>query len=281
MIGPDSVAAIERDTCFVGAVVGRYANRLAGGRFSIDGREFQVPPNEGHNALHGGPSGLSTRLWDAEPAEVAGSQALRFRVVSPDADQGFPGTLEVQATYVLGDGWVRLDYRATSDARTVINLTSHAYFNLAGPGADVRDHLVQVAADTVVAVDAAALPTGEFWPVTDSDFDLRAGRPVGEVCDSADPRIAVSRGIDHCFVLDPDASVAARLAHADLALEVLTDQPGLQVYCGQWLTGDWGPFDGLCLETQHFPDSPNHPGFPSTLLEPGLEWRSSTTWRLA
>lgn len=280
LIGPDSVAAIERDSCYVGAVVGRYANRLAGGRFSIDGREYQVPPNRGPNALHGGAGGLSSLVWQGEAAMVDGCPAVRFTCVSPDGDQGFPGTLSVEACYVLGDGWVRLDYTASADATTVINLTNHAYFNFAQP-ADVRGHQVQVAADQVVAVDDQALPTGGFWPVADTDFDLRSPQLVGQACDSTDPRITVSRGIDHCYVLDPATEVAARLSYGDLTLEVLTDQPGLQVYCGQWLTGDWRPFQGLCLETQHFPDSPNHPQFPSTLLDAGERWTSSTSWRLA
>lgn len=280
LIGPDSVPAIERDECFIGAVVGRYANRLAGGRFSLDGREFQIPPNEGPNVLHGGAGGLWAQIWDAEPGTIDGDPCVRLGIVSPDGDQGFPGTLKVDATYILGDGWVRLDYRAISDAPTVLNLANHAYFNLGGQP-DVLGHLVQVAAAEVVAVDDAALPTGEFWPVVGSDLDLRNPRQLGALVESADPRISSARGIDHCYVLDPEAEVAARLSCGHLGVEVLTDQPGLQVYFGQHLAGDWQPYQGMCLETQHFPDAPNQPQFPDTTLAPGIEWTSSTTWRLA
>lgn len=281
LIGPQTVAAIERDSCYIGALVGRYANRLRGGSFEIAGRRYQVPPNQGTLALHGGPAGLTSLIWRGEAAEVAGCPALRLSCVSPAGDMGFPGELRVTVTYLLTAAGVQLDYQAVSDAPTVLNLTNHAYFNLAqATGQDVRGHRLQVAADRVVAVDDQALPDGTFWPVAGTDFDLRAGRLVGPVCDSADERIAIARGIDHCYVLDETAQVAARLSAGGLAVEVLTDQPGVQVYCGQWLTGDYTPFAGMCLETQHFPDSPNRPEFPSTLLAAGVEWATSTTYRL-
>lgn len=282
LLGPDSVAAVERDSCFVGATVGRFANRIARARFTIDGVEYQAPPNEGANLLHGGAEGLWTKIWDAEPVSAGEAVGVRFSTVSLAGDQGFPGTLKVAVTFLLDADGVRLEYRAISDARTVLNLTNHAYFNLAqAEGADdVASHLIQVAADQVVAVDEQSLPTGEFWPVTGSDFDLRTPRQVAVLRDSADPRIAASRGVDHCYVLDPDAEVAARLSAGARTLELRTDQPGLQVYLGQWLTGDWAELAGLCLETQGFPDAPNQPQFPSTLLDPGIEWHSTTSLRL-
>lgn len=280
LLGLADVPAIERDTCFIGAVVGRYANRIANSQFTLDGQTYQLPPNEGSKMLHGGAGGLWSHVWQGTAVEVDGYPAVRFTTSSPAGDQGFPANLELQATYVLGENWVRLDYRANSDARTILNVTNHAYFNLAG-GGDVLGHRVQVAAHDVVAVDEQSLPTGEFWPVAGTDFDLRTPRSVGQQCASTDPRIASQRGLDHCYVLDAQSEVAAQLSFGELTVEVLTDQPGLQVYCGQWLSGDWGPFAGVCLETQHFPDSPNHPEFPSTVVEAGVEWRSSTTYRLA
>ena len=280
LLGLADVPAIERDTCFIGAVVGRYANRIANSQFTLDGQTYQLPPNEGSKMLHGGAGGLWSHVWQGTAVEVDGYPAVRFTTSSPAGDQGFPANLELQATYVLGENWVRLDYRANSDARTVLNVTNHAYFNLAG-GGDVLGHRVQVAAHDVVAVDEQSLPTGEFWPVAGTDFDLRTPRSVGQQCASTDPRIASQRGLDHCYVLDAQSEVAAQLSFGELTVEVLTDQPGLPVYCGQWLSCDWGPFAGVCLETQHFPDSPNHPEFPSTVVEAGVEWRSSTPYRLA
>ncbi len=279
LVAPASVAAVEADATFMGAMVGRFANRLTGGRFAVGDQQFQVPPNEGANVLHGGQEGFWALQWDVEADSVDGNPALHCTLVSPDGAMGFPGRLEVSASYVLLPEAVRLDYRAVSDADTVINLTNHAYFTL-GAG-DVRDLWLEVAADSVVAVDAQSLPTGEMWRVDGTDFDLREPRRLGEVNASDDPRINVTRGIDHCYVLDAGAEMAARLSASEVAVEVLTDQPGLQVYCGQYLTEPWRPFQGLCLETQHFPDSPNQPSFPSALLGTGEVFESSTTYRLA
>ena len=165
LLGLADVPAIERDTCFIGAVVGRYANRIADSRFTLDGQTYQLPPNEGSKILHGGAGGLWASIWQGAAAEVDGCPAVRFTTSSPAGDQGFPANLELQATYVLGENWVRLDYRANSDARTVINVTNHAYFNLAG-GGDVLGHRVQVSAHDVLAIDAQSLPTGQYWPVS-------------------------------------------------------------------------------------------------------------------
>lgn len=279
LASPESVAGIEADTAFMGAMVGRYANRLSRGRFVIDGREFQVPPNEGENVLHGGAEGLWAQRWQVEPCEVDGHPALRCSVVSADGEMGFPGRLQVSASYVVLPDAVRLDYWATSDADTVVNLTNHAYFTLGAR--DARDLWIEVAADSVVGVDGDSLPTGELWSVRGTDFDLREPRRVGEVVASADPRIVSARGLDHCYVLDVGAEQAARLSAPDVAVELLTDQPGVQVYSGQFLVEPFRPHQGMCLETQHFPDSPNQPDFPSTLLRAGEVFESSTTYRLA
>lgn len=278
LMGPMNAAALASGTPYVGATVGRYANRLGRGTFRVGGVEIQVPPNEGRNALHGGADGLWAQHWQAAAGEVAGIPTLRFSHTSPADAMGFPGVLKIEVTYALLDGAVRIGYRAVSDAPTVLNLTNHAYFNL-GRTPDVRDHELQVFADHVIGVDDELLPTGQFWSVKGSDFDLREPRRVGEVCDSADVRIRDAGGLDHCYALR-GGPVAARLSMAGLAVEVTTDQPGLQVYCGQKLSGPWRPFQGLCLETQHFPDSPNRPEFPSTQIEAGVEWRSTTTYRL-
>lgn len=279
LVGPDSVAEAEVSGYF-GAIIGRYANRIRGGRFSVDGVEYQIPPNEGENSLHGGPGGFSELVWRGEPAEVDGSPALELRLTSPAGQMGFPGTLEVSVRYVLGDAGVRIEYWARSDARTVLNLTNHAFFNLDGEG-DIRGHQAQIPADSVVAVDAELLPTGQLWAVTGTDFDLRSPRELGPACASDDPRIQASRGIDHCYVLRPDAQFAARLTSSDgLTMEVTSDQPAVQLYCGQYLTGRWRPYQALCLETQHFPDGPNQPSFPATLLDADTDWRSSTSYRI-
>lgn len=278
LMGPMTPQALAADTSFVGATVGRYANRLSRGSFEVHGEQFQVPPNEGRNALHGGAEGLWAQTWAATAGEIGGRPTLRFAYTSEAGAMGFPGVLKVEVTYALDDGAVKIGYRAVSDAATVLNLTNHAYFNL-GRAADVRNHEIQVFAEHVVGVDDESLPTGQFWSVKGSDFDLRTPRKIGEVCDSADVRISDLKGLDHCYALS-GGPVAARLMADGLSVEVSTDQPGLQVYCGQWLEGPWRPFQGMCLETQHYPDSPNRPEFPSTLIEPGVEWRSNTSYRL-
>ena len=269
------------DGAHLGAIAGRYANRIAGGRFVLDGREHRLSVNNGANTLHGGAAGFARAVWQAEPDD----DALLLRHVSPDGDQGFPGRLSAEVRYSVQGGDLVIDYRASTDAPTVVNLTNHAYFNLAGAGT-VLDHGIAIAASHVLPVDAALIPTGERRAVAGTPFDLRTLTRIGARIDADDAQLRRGGGYDHCFVLAdaprPAPQPAVRLQAADLVMEVLTTEPAVQFYSGNFLSGQ--PFawrTGLCLETQHFPDSPNQPSFPSTVLRPGGQYWSRTIYRFA
>ncbi|WP_369197225.1 aldose epimerase family protein [Streptomyces djakartensis] len=253
----------------LGALVGRYANRIAGGRFVLDGRTYALEPNNGPNSLHGGARGFDKRVWDAE---ADGRHGVRLSRVSPHGEEGFPGRLDVSATYTLdGSGALRIAYEAVTDAPTVVNLTNHSYFNLAGSG-HAGGHELRLAASRYTPVDAELIPAGSPAEVTGTRFDFRAGRRTGT-------------GYDHNFVLDKgvtDAPVEAAELYDPVSgrvLTVATTEPGLQLYTGDHLAGPFAPGDGVALETQHFPDSPNRPEFPSTVLRPGEVFRSETVYR--
>ncbi|QUW91093.1 aldose epimerase family protein [Streptomyces sp. V17-9] len=255
---------------YLGALVGRYANRIAGGRFPLDGRTYAVVPNEGPNTLHGGERGFDKRVWDVEA--VAGG--VRLSRVSPHGEEGFPGRLEMSATYTLdGSGALRIGYEAVTDAPTVLNPTNHSYFNLSGSG-HAGGHELRLAASRITPVDAGLIPTGGLDDVTDTRFDFRRARKIGS-------------GYDHNFVLDKGVTDAAEEV-AELydpasgrVLTVATTEPGLQLYTADHLGEPFAPGDGVALETQHFPDSPNRPGFPSTVLRPGEVFRSETVYRFS
>jgi aldose 1-epimerase len=249
---------------YFGAVVGRYGNRIAGGRFTLDGVEHRLPLNNGPNSLHGGNHGFDRKVWTVSAAT---GSSVTLTLTSPDGDQGYPGTLTASVTYTLEDDALRLDYTAQTDAPTVVNLTNHSYFNLAG-GGDVLGHVIQMDAEQYLPVDEDKIPTGEPAPVKGTPFDFTTPHAVGERYDG---------GYDHCFVLDGGIRVTEPVG--GLTMEVTTTEPGVQFYAGGMLDGvatPYGPHAGLCLETQHFPDSPNQPQFPSTVLRPG-ETRTSTT----
>ncbi|MEU4572982.1 aldose epimerase family protein [Nonomuraea sp. NPDC023979] len=251
---------------YFGAVVGRYGNRIARGRFTLDGTEHTLPVNNGPNSLHGGADGFDRRAWTV--ADVTGS-SITLTLTSPDGDQGYPGTLTASVTYTLDGDALRLDYAAETDAPTVLNLTNHSYFNLAG-GGDVLGHVVRIAADHYLPVDDGKIPTGERAPVKGTVFDFTTPHAVGERFGGA---------YDHCYVLDGGVTVVEPVSGR--TMEVTTTEPGVQFYAGGMLDGvatPFGPHAGLCLETQHFPDSPNQPGFPSTVLRPGERHASSTTY---
>jgi aldose 1-epimerase len=294
-LGYDRLEDWAEDDGFMGATIGRCANRIARGRFELDGRSFHVPINNPPNALHGGPQGFDKAVWRAEPA--ADAAALTLTHVSPDGDQGFPGILRASVRYALtGDGALALDYTAETDRATVVNLTNHAYFNLAG-GGSVLDHVLMIAADRFTPVDAALIPTGELRPVSGTPFDFREPARVGaRVDEPGDDQLGAAGGYDHNFVLRPATPggamrFAARVEERarGLSMEVWTTEPGLQFYSGNFLDGSrrgrggaaLGHRGGFCLETQHFPDSPNRPDFPSVLLRPGETFRSSTLYRFA
>ena len=273
---------------YFGALVGRYANRLAAGRFTLDDRSYTVDVNAKGQCLHGGSNGFDKRLWHAEPVS---DNELRMSLTSPDGDQGFPGRLKVEVTYCLLKSGVRIDYTARTDAPTVINLTNHSYFNLAGEGSgSVEAHTLVIDADEYTPVNRDLIPTGQIAGVAGTPLDLRTETTIGAHLRDPHPQMLAARGYDHNYVLrGTGLRRAARLADpaTGRVLEVLTDQPGLQLYSGNFLdaslvgTGGRGyrQGDGLALETQHFPDSPDHPAFPSTLLRPGPPFTTSTTWQ--
>ena len=274
------------DGGYLGATIGRFGNRLARGRFPLDGAVHQVVTNEGRNTLHGGPVGFDKREWDvarAEPDEV------ELALHSPDGDQGFPGAVDVTVTYSVGPGLVRIRYRATTDRDTVVNLTNHAYFNLDGEGTgSVDEHRLSVEAEAFTPTDAELIPTGEIRDVTGTAFDWRAPRPVGPGLLADDEQLTVGQGLDHNFVVRGAGlrPVATLRGQSGLKLGVASDQPGVQVYTGAHFDGTvvgtsgtaYGPRTGIALETQGFPDAPNHPGFPSTVLRAGEILTSTTTW---
>ena len=273
---------------YFGGLVGRFANRLAGGRFRLDGKSYAVDVNAGGNCLHGGRNSFDKRLWRVEPLS---DSELSLTLTSADGDQGFPGRLRVEVTYCLLQSGVRIVYRATTDASTVINLTNHSYFNLAGEGSgSVEGHTLVIDADEFTPVGPDLIPTGEVASVTDTPLDLRYAAAIGARLRDPHPQMLAAHGYDHNYVLRGSGlRRAARLADpvTGRVLEVLTDQPGLQLYSGNFLDGShvgtsgraYRQSDGIALESQHFPDSPNHPGFPSTVLRPGQLFASSTTWQ--
>jgi aldose 1-epimerase len=279
---------------FFGALIGRFANRIAGARFTLDGREYVLDANNGPNTLHGGRQGFDKRVWQVQDQRSDAEEvAVTLRLVSPDGDGSFPGTLTTDVTYTLSDDGFRIDYAASTDAPTVINLTQHVYFNLAGAGSPggVGEQVVGIDADSFLPTDATAIPLGDAAPVANTPFDFRTPKPINRDIRANDPQLLMARGYDHNWILNRDGDGLQPAATAwdprsGRTLECLTTEPGLQFYTGNFLdgryAGDGGVFrqtDGFTLETQHFPDSPNRPGFPSTELRPGEFFRSSTLFR--
>lgn len=293
VLGHDDVAGYFASGAYFGAVVGRYGNRIANGRFTLDGVEYQLARNDGPNHLHGGPLGFDRAVWQAHAFVEEEARGVRLSHRSPAGDQGYPGTLDASVTYTLtDDGELVVEYAATSDHATPVNLTQHSYFNLAGAGVgDVLDHELAIHATHYTPVDATLIPTGELALVAGTPFDFRRPTRIGARIDGDDVQLQRGHGYDHNFVLSrPDAGLAfvARLAEprSGRVLEVHTTEPGMQLYTGNFLDGSvagkagrrYGHRSGLCLETQHFPDSPNQPHFPSTILRPGAEYRSRTVF---
>jgi aldose 1-epimerase len=294
VLGSESVDGYLHRSPHFGAIAGRFANRIARGRFAIDGTEYQLDINAPPNALHGGRHGFDKVVWQAE---AINDDALILRYLSPDGEEGFPGNLTVEVTYRLGAGnELRIDYAATTDKPTIVNLTNHSYFNLAGEGAgDVLNHLVSIAADHFTPADATQIPTGEIRSVSGTPFDFRQPSSIGERIRMPDEQLLIAHGYDHNWVLraptDNGPRQAARAADpgSGRILDVLTDAPGLQFYTGNGLNGSLvGPSgrayrqgDGFCFETQQFPDAPNQHGFPSTVLRPGEHFHSTTIFRFS
>ncbi|WP_454873882.1 aldose epimerase family protein [Paraburkholderia xenovorans] len=282
----------------MGTTMGRYANRIARGYFDLDGVEYRIERNEGQHSIHGGPRGFDRRPWRvANVVDQAGSPKVRLELDSPCGDQGFPGALAIAVTYTLAaPGDVIIDFEAQTDAPTVFNTTNHAYFNLAGEGSgSALHHEVAIFADHYLPVDEELIPIGQLHGVAGTVFDFRKAKPLGRDIRSDDPQIRLGRGYDHCFVLSgAEHSLQPQLAawvsegSRGRTLEVLTTEPGLQLHSGNVLNGRYSGLsgrayrqsDGFCLEAQHFPNSPNVPAFPSTVLRPGDIFRSTTIYRV-
>ncbi|HEY1657011.1 MAG TPA: aldose epimerase family protein [Candidatus Sulfotelmatobacter sp.] len=274
---------------FFGAIIGRYANRLAKGSFTLDGQKYSLPRNNGENTLHGGPHGFNNVVWNAKA--IPGGVELTH--LSKDGEAGFPGNLSAMVRYTLEKSELRIEYSATTDKDTVVNLTNHAYFNLTGSG-DILNHQLTLHASRFTPIDAGLIPTGELKPVDGTPFDFRKPTAVGARINANDEQLHLAHGYDHNWVLDSTGRKVTEAAEvydpvSGRVLTVLTDQPGIQFYSGNFLDGSIKGKGGvpyqlhaaLCLETQHFPDSPNHPDFPSTELKPGQRYHTVTIYRLS
>ncbi|MGC3000903.1 aldose epimerase family protein [Streptomyces sp. G35A] len=291
-LGFDTIEEYVASSPYFGALVGRYGNRIDKGRFTLDGKQYQLSVNDGENSLHGGAQGFDKRVWDVEPFTRGSDVGLYLYHTSVDGEMGYPGTLRVKVTYTLTrNGDWRVDYEATTDHATVVNLTSHVYWNLAGEGSgSVYDHELSIAASRYTPVDSGLIPTGELARVAATPFDFRRAKPIGRDIRTAHQQVLYGQGFDHNWALDkgitsrPEQAALLRDPSSGRVLRIATTEPGLQFYSGNFLdgtlTGTGGHVyrqgDGLCLETQHFPDSPNQPSFPSTVLRPGQTYRTTT-----
>ena len=290
VLGFKDVAGYEdpKNTTYIGAVVGRYGNRIKAGTFSLDGKTYHVPLNNNGNALHGGTTGFDQKVWQAH--EIP--NGVELTLVSPDGDMGFPGKLTAHVKYTVEGSSLHIDYSATTDKPTVVNLTNHSYFNLAGEASGtILDHQLTLAADRYTPIDAGLIPTGQLAPVAGTPFDFRQPHAIGERINANNEQLKLAGGYDHNFVLNGarGAMHLAAKAHdpkSGRTLTVATTEPGVQFYSGNFLDGTltgrsgvkYVKHAGFCLETQHFPDSPNHPAFPSTELKPGQTLHSSTVF---
>ena len=293
VLGFDTLDEYVQNPLYFGPLIGRYANRIARGKFSLDGIEYQLTQNDGVNHLHGGFRGFDKRVWEVIDQTDSDAVSLRLEYLSHDGEEGYPGNLRAEVTYTLAGNELKIDYRATTDHATIVNLTNHSYFNLAG-GGDILSHELTLNADAFTPVSKDLIPTGEIARVENTPWDFRGGKAIGK-------DLAAAGGYDHNFVLndfarksaseDHDSSLrlGARLydPRSGRVLEILTDQPGMQFYSGNFLDGSfsgkrgvvYNKYAALCLEPQHFPDSPNHPNFPSTVLRPSEVYRHVSLYR--
>ena len=283
---------IKGDMSF-GSVVGRYANRIAKGKFTLDGVEYNTPLNNGPNTLHGGPKGWHSVVWDTEVLKDKKSPTVKFSYISPDMEEGFPGTVNVEVVYTWTDNnEIIMDYTYTTDKKTIVNVTNHAYFNLHGAGnGDILDHVLTLKASAFTPVDSVMIPTGEIRPVAGTPFDFTTPHTIGERIGENYDQLILGKGYDHNYILDNKEEVDVTVWEpvSGRVLEVITDQPGMQLYTGNFLDGTkighgGKPFNhrsGMCLESGHYPDSPNHPDFPTTVILPGETFKSTTIYRFS
>jgi len=296
VLGFDSVDGYVNNTSYIGALIGRYGNRIGHAQFKLDGKTYTLAKNNGENTLHGGTKGFNKALWTAKEIPAKDGQALELTYLSKDGEEGFPGNLHVRVVYTLTDSnALRIEYSATTDKDTVVNLTNHSYFNLAGPGSgDILGHVLTVNSDKFTPVDSGLIPTGELRNVGGTPFDFRKPTAMGARINSDDEQIKLGGGYDHNFVLNRKAgdpiSLAARVEEPKTGrvMEVWTTEPGVQFYTGNFLDGSlrgkgvsYIKRSAFCLETQHFPDSPNKPEFPSTELKPGQRYHTTTIYKFS
>ena len=297
VLGYEGMEGYLQDKSYFGALIGRYGNRIAKGEFKLGGKSYNVPKNNGENSLHGGIHGFNSKLWTAH--EVAGSagHALELTYVSKAGEEGYPGTLSVKVVYTLtNNNELKIDYSATTDAETVVNLTNHSYFNLAGQGeGDILQHQLTLHADRYTPVDAGLIPTGALASVKGTPFDFQTPTAIGARIEQDNAQLKLGKGYDHNWVLiehdqaGPNLAAEAYDPKSGRVLQVLTTEPGVQFYTGNFLDGTahgkagkvYNQRYGFCLETQHFPESPNHPNFPSTVLKPGQHYRTTTIYKFS
>ncbi|HEY6943600.1 MAG TPA: aldose epimerase family protein [Candidatus Acidoferrum sp.] len=299
VLGYDSVDGYVNDKSYFGAIIGRYGNRIGHAQFTLDGKTYTLAKNNGDNTLHGGIKGFNKALWTAKEIPGKDSQALELTYLSKDGEEGFPGNLQVRVVFTLTDtNELKIEYSATTDKNTVVNLTNHSYFNLLGVGpgmGDILGHVLMIEADKFTPVDSGLIPTGELRDVAGTPFDFRKPTAIGARINADDEQMKLGGGYDHNFVLrrrmgDP-ISLAARVVEpaSGRILEVWTTEPGVQFYTGNFLDGSahgkrgvaYAKRSAFCLETQHFPDSPNHPKFPSTELKPGDRYHTTTIYKFS
>jgi aldose 1-epimerase len=297
VLGYDGLDGYLTNKAYFGAIIGRYGNRIAHGKFVLDGVTYSLPKNDGDNTLHGGTKGFNKRVWNAKEASTAQAPTLELTYLSKDGEEGFPGNLSVKVVYTLTDqNELQIHYSATTDKDTVVNLTNHSYFNLAGQGnGDILGHQLTIHADRFTPVDQTLIPTGELRPVKGTPFDFTKSTAIGSRINQNDQQLKFARGYDHNWVLSggkknsPALAAEVYEAQSGRVLQVLTTEPGVQFYSGNFLDGSirgkggkvYNLRYGLCLETQHFPDSPNHPKFPSTVLKPGEAYQSTTIFKFS
>ncbi len=295
VLGFDSLAAYVKGSPFFGALVGRYGNRIAKGKFTLDGQEYNLPINNGPNSLHGGIKGFDKVLWEVTEINQDSIVGIELKYTSKDGEEGFPGNLDVTVVYTLhNNNALNIDYSATTDKKTIVNLTNHSYFNLTGLKRDILDHEVTIVSDSIVPVDATLIPTGKLLAVAGTPFDFRNPTPIKKGIDITDnEQIKNGGGFDHCWVINRTSNDLIKIAtvkdpESGRVMEVLSTEPGVQFYTGNFLDGSLAGKNvnytkrfGFCLETEHYPDSPNQPQFPSTELSPGETYKTTTQYRFS